>query len=271
MPGYNSINIIDLVLVELVLTCSEIRTYQSLKQTSTFNMNPDFCLTTITDEHLVPLDVLCRQLNTNIKNGISNCKVKEILNKDGKNKLKFNRNLFGEKSGSNISLSKLDKADPNFSKSEWKKIFRDCFPNEVAVIRDGYRRNIHAKHLVVGDIVLLGHGDIAPADLRMVYGENVFVDNRLITGNRCEERSHLNDFANQDCLLSSNMLFACTRILSGHCVAIVLKTGENTVFGTLKNFARKVKISATKRKSSTEETCDRKLLEEEPYLESTIL
>ena len=143
----------------------------------------------------------------------------------------------------------------------------------MVVIRDSYQRNIYAKHLVVGDTVLLGHGDIVPADLRMLYGENIFVDNRLITGNRCEERSLLDDFANQDCLLSSNMLFACTRILSGHCVAIALKTGENTVFGTLKNFARKVKISATKtkRKSSTEETCDRKLLEEETYLENTIL
>ena len=121
MSGYNSVNIIDLVVVEVVFTCSEIRTYQSLKQTSTFSINPDFCLTSITDEHPVPLDILCRQLNTNIKNGIINCKAKEILNKDGKNKLKFNRTLFGERSGSTISLSKLDKTDPNFQSQIGKK------------------------------------------------------------------------------------------------------------------------------------------------------
>ena len=207
-----------------------------------YSREEPFTVTTITNEHIISLDVLCARLNTNLESGMQDRVAKSILRVAGKNKFERPKRRFAlEFSGFTLKRQK-------FSKSEWKRIFGHQIPDEVVVLRDSKRKAISGKHLVRGDVIELRQNDIVPADIRIIDSVDVIADNRIITGNCQETRSHKG--MSNDCLRSPNMAFACTRILSGYCVGVVLRTGEETVFGTLKNFAEKVKIEKARRKNS---------------------
>ena len=175
-------------------------------------------------------------------------KVKNILKENGKNK-------FNPPRKQSIVKNLISNASTKdkFSKAEWKKIFGQRIAEEVTVIRDGVKKQIYGKHIVKGDLITLNANDSVPADIRLICSSNdVTVDNRIITGKKCESREHrVTEFTN-DCLLSTNMIFACTKILSGQCIGVVLRTGEDTVFGTLKNYATKVKVQRSNRRNSVE-------------------
>ena len=129
-----------------------------------------------------------------------------------------------------------------FTKGEWQRLVGHRIPKQVTVIRDGTEMTILGKNLVVGDVVVLRTNDVVPADIRLTKSDDIIVDNRLITGHNVDVRTH--EYAERDCLLSPNMVFCCTRVLRGHGTGIVLKTGDDTVFGSLKNFAVRVRFEA---------------------------
>lgn len=52
----------------------------------------------------------------------------------------------------------------------------------ATVIRDGEKAVINTRELVPGDIVLLGNGDVVPADLRMLKVEELSIDESSLTG-----------------------------------------------------------------------------------------
>ena len=153
--------------------------------------------------------------------------------------------------GSVSSTNSTSSSKAAFSRSEWKKLFGNRIPENVTVIRDGQQQITHGKNLVIGDVVQLRSGDSVPADCRIIDSDDVIVDNRLITGMRRERRTHEIDevYSTPDLLVSPNMLFACTKILKGHCTAMVLRTGEETVFGTLKDYAVRVKFTVSRTSS----------------------
>ena len=53
---------------------------------------------------------------------------------------------------------------------------------QAAVLRDGRRRDIDAKGLVPGDVVLLQSGDRVPADLRLLWCRSLRIDEAILTG-----------------------------------------------------------------------------------------
>ena len=205
-------------------------------------------LTTITNEHQLHLDLLCQKFETSLVRGLKASQVERILKENGKNKYTRPKRTFSM--GFSGLMEKNSSKKEKFTKAEWKRIFGQQLPGEVSVIRDGVRKDVSAKYIVIGDLIELETNDIVPADIRLVWAKNVVVDNRLITGNGYEGRTHLLHEAKEDPLLSPNMLFACTRIISGDCIGIALKTGEDTVFGTLKYFATKVNIHKVRTPSS---------------------
>jgi magnesium-transporting ATPase (P-type) len=52
----------------------------------------------------------------------------------------------------------------------------------ATVIRGGEKKVIDTRELVPGDIVLLGNGDVVPADLRMLKVEELSIDESSLTG-----------------------------------------------------------------------------------------
>lgn len=197
-------------------------------------------LTSIADEHTIPINLLCQRLGTSITRGLTESQVKCMLKeRGGKNLFKTPKRkvLFG-------LAERLygSSKDEKFTKSEWDRLVAQRIPRQVTVIREGQRKTVLGKNIVVGDLVVLDQMDVVPADIRLIASKNVVVDNSLITGITQEFRTHDVSLANEDCLLSPNMIFSCTRIIHGKCIGVVLRTGEGTVFGTLKNFATKVKF-----------------------------
>lgn len=209
---------------------------------------PPVVLTTITDEHIVNLDLLCSKLETNLVLGMKKTHVKKMLKERGENKFRRPKKIFSLDFN---GLKERKERQEKFSKAEWKRIFGQHLPGDVTVIRDGVRINESAKNIVMGDLIELETNEIVPADIRLIWAKHVVVDNRLITGNHCQKRTHFLQEVTDDPILSPNMIFACTRIISGHCLGVALRTGEDTVFGTLKKFAQKVKVRKKSSNSST--------------------
>jgi P-type E1-E2 ATPase len=55
--------------------------------------------------------------------------------------------------------------------------FKNILPSQAVVIRDGRQKDLEARSLVVGDIVLLSLGQKVPADVRLLSASSLKVEN----------------------------------------------------------------------------------------------
>jgi len=91
---------------------------------------------------------------------------------------------------------------------------------KARVKRDGNWLNPAARELVPGDVIRLRLGDIVPADVRLLQGDPVEVDQSALTGESLPvERK------------SGEALFSGSIIRQGEVGAMVYATGGNTYFG----------------------------------------
>ncbi len=99
----------------------------------------------------------------------------------------------------------------------------DALKNELAlkarVLRDGKWLEIAASDLVPGDIIRVRLGDIVPADVRLVDGEYLMVDQSALTGESLPVEKKVTDLA-----------YSGSAIKQGEMICLVEKTGENTYF-----------------------------------------
>ncbi len=91
---------------------------------------------------------------------------------------------------------------------------------KARVLRDGKWQEIDAKLLVPGDIVRIRLGDVVPADVRIVQGDYLSVDQSALTGESLPVTKRMGDAA-----------FSGTVVKQGEVVAEVVATGKNTRFG----------------------------------------
>ena len=91
---------------------------------------------------------------------------------------------------------------------------------KAKVRRDGQWVSLEARLLVPGDVIRVRLGDIVPADVRLLAGDPVEVDQSALTGESLPiERK------------SGEALFSGSIIRQGEIDAMVYGTGENTYFG----------------------------------------
>ncbi len=90
---------------------------------------------------------------------------------------------------------------------------------EVIVLRDGKYRTIPARELVPGDIIKLRIGDIVPADVQLVQGDYLLVDQSALTGESLPVSKK-----------SSEVAYANTIAKQGEMLAVVVNTGVRTNF-----------------------------------------
>ena len=199
----------------------------------------------ISNEHLLKLEELCSQLNTSFTEGLTTRCAKKSLKTYG-------CNVYSKpKANSNGAISRLFQRESNgarqihdssWTKRDWNRVFNANAQDEYLVIRNCQQDIVQKKDLVPGDLVNLQPKQVVPADMRVIsYEGELVVDNRIVTGNSAELKSI--SATSNDFLLSQNMIFAGTELLSGSCEAIVLKTGNDTVFGQLSQFATKVRLA----------------------------
>lgn len=90
-------------------------------------------------------------------------------------------------------------------------------------------------HLVPGDIVRLAAGDMIPADVRVLWSDDLYVSQSALTGESMpvEKSAYAAADAGSDPLELQTLCFTGTNVVSGSAVAIVVATGKQTYFGAL--------------------------------------
>ncbi len=88
------------------------------------------------------------------------------------------------------------------------------------VLRDGNWVTLPARELVPGDIVRIRLGDIVPADIKLVEGEYLLVDESVLTGESMPVEKKVGD-----------VVFSGSIVKRGEMTGVVIATGLKTYFG----------------------------------------
>ena len=96
----------------------------------------------------------------------------------------------------------------------------------IRVIRDGKEQQIDSRYLVPGDLIYIEEGAKIPADCQVVETRNLEVNEAALTGESLPVVKNSHD-------QKSNQLFMGTVVAKGRGYAQVLKTGNQTKFGTI--------------------------------------
>lgn len=110
---------------------------------------------------------------------------------------------------------------------------RKLVKTTARVRRSNALTQVDATELVPGDIVLLEAGSKVPADGRILEGNNLTVEEALLTGESIaiEKTADLIDGDVESLGDQVNMVFAATTVIRGHGVAVVTATGGSTEIG----------------------------------------
>ena len=102
------------------------------------------------------------------------------------------------------------------------------------VLRGGNIRNLEARLLVPGDIVVVDGGDILAADLRLLEASKIQADESALTGESLPVTKHCDALAAETVLAErANMLFKGTAVVRGSGLAVVSATGMQTELGKI--------------------------------------
>ena len=103
------------------------------------------------------------------------------------------------------------------------------------VLRDGEQKEIAARGLVPGDVVLLEEGDRVPADLRLFYTRNLSADEAALTGESVPVEKGVEPVLRPNLAPGDQrcMAFSGTFVARGSARGIVVATGEETEIGKI--------------------------------------
>lgn len=100
------------------------------------------------------------------------------------------------------------------------KALKKTLAQKSLVLRDGKWHEINARELVTGDIIKIKIGDIVPADVRLLSGDFILVDQSALTGESLPANKNIGD-----------EVYGNSIIKKGEMIAQVTKTGLDTYFG----------------------------------------
>ncbi|MBC17557.1 MAG: carbonate dehydratase [Desulfovibrio sp.] len=105
---------------------------------------------------------------------------------------------------------------------------------EAMVLRSGQKVRIPAAEIVPGDIVLLRSGDKVPADLRIVSGKELRIDESTLTGESLPVAKN-EQAVNRETVLAERkgMAFAGTLVSYGQGKGVVVSIGNKTEIGRI--------------------------------------
>ncbi len=111
---------------------------------------------------------------------------------------------------------------------------------KTTVIREGKQLEIPVSDVTVGDVIVLGEGDIVPADARLFESTGLLVDEAVLTGESIPVEKDADVVLPEDTPLykRKNLVFKGTIVVRGKGKAVVYATGRKTEIGKI---AEKVK------------------------------
>ena len=112
---------------------------------------------------------------------------------------------------------------------------RNMNAHYTTVIRDGKKKNILTKNVVVGDIVYLEDGNIVPADMRLIEENGLKVDESSLTGESVSVEKDAECILNKNTTLADrvNMVYSSTIISYGTALGVVTATSKDTEVGSI--------------------------------------
>ena len=99
------------------------------------------------------------------------------------------------------------------------KALKARLANEVIVLRDGAFATVAARELVPGDIIRLRLGNVVPADVQLLSGDYLSIDQSALTGESLPVSRKAGEVA-----------YASTVVKQGEMLAVVVNTGAATNF-----------------------------------------
>ena len=112
---------------------------------------------------------------------------------------------------------------------------------EASVVRDGKVVRVDAATLVTGDVIELGEGDRVPADCRILYAEEFYCDESMLTGESRPVRK-------TDCVVTRSALASRTNTahlgtfcVRGNARCVVTACGMDTEMGKIASLLHKSK------------------------------
>lgn len=117
---------------------------------------------------------------------------------------------------------------------------------KVKVLRGGKLSEIFSSEVVPGDIMVISEGDKITADCRLLYVNELQVNEAVLTGESFpQDKSSEKILTNAQLADRENMLYAGTAIARGNAKAIVVSTGMNTEFGKIAGKVQEIKPTRT--------------------------
>lgn len=104
---------------------------------------------------------------------------------------------------------------------------------KARVLHDGEWQEISAKELVPGDMIRVRLGDIIPADIKLVEGDYLSVDESALTGESLPVEKDTSDVG-----------YSGSIIRQGEMNALVISTGMNTYFGKTTKLVEEAKTTS---------------------------
>ena len=124
-----------------------------------------------------------------------------------------------------VGLSVILDAVQEYRAGKAAERLRDSVAMTSRVMRGGVERQIPARDIVPGDVILLCAGDMVPADGRLLDGDDCFVNQAMLTGEPypVEKRPGSEDDA----------LFQGSSVVSGWARLLAVQTGRATTLGQI--------------------------------------
>jgi len=102
------------------------------------------------------------------------------------------------------------------------------------VIRNGIKKTIDVRNIVIGDIIELEAGDYISADARIISSEKLEVNESTLTGeSKSIKKDNIDIKVEKELYERSNMVFAGCNVTNGHAFVVVTATAMNTELGKI--------------------------------------
>lgn len=109
------------------------------------------------------------------------------------------------------------------------------------VMRDGKIQEVSSKHIVPGDVLLIGEGDTVSADARLIEASRLQVNEAALTGESLPRQKNVDVLPVSTPLAErNNMLYQGTDVVGGTGRAVVVDIGMQTQLGQISTLVQEI-------------------------------
>ena len=123
--------------------------------------------------------------------------------------------------------------------------FENFIPPVATVIREGKTREIDAKTIVPGDIVVVKGGENIPCDIMVFKSNEMKVNNASLTGESEDINLDPSLEPENNIFETKNVAFFGTSCTAGSGTGVCFKTGDDSVIGQIANLASSAESAET--------------------------